>query len=49
MHTVVIKIWRGMVTDVYSDDPNTDVIVLDEDCDENVESFEIQLPKHRVY
>ena len=28
MHTIVIRIWRGMVSEVYSNDPNTDVIII---------------------
>ena len=31
MHTIVIKIWRGLVSEVYSDDPNTEIVILDED------------------
>ena len=23
MHNIVIKVWRGIVSEVYSDDPNT--------------------------
>ena len=49
MHTIVIRIWRGMVSEVYSNDPNTDVIIVDEDSDETTGRLEIQFPGHRVY
>ena len=49
MHTIVIRIWRGMVSEVYSNDPNTDVIIVDEDSDETTGRLEIQFPEHRVY
>ena len=26
MHTIVIKVWRGIVSEVYSDDPNTEIV-----------------------
>ena len=31
MHTIVIKVWRGIVSEVYSDNPNTEIVILDED------------------
>lgn len=48
MHTIIIKVWRGLITEVYSDDPDTEVVVIDEDV-ESTEAPEIELPKHRVY
>ena len=27
MHTIVIKVWRGIVSEVYSDDPNTEIVI----------------------
>lgn len=39
----------GMVSEVYSNDPNTDVIIVDEDSDETTGRLEIQFPEHRVY
>lgn len=49
MHKIVIRVWRGVVTDIYSNDPNTDVVVLDEDCGETVDSCQIELPPHQIY
>ena len=48
MHTIIIKVWRGLITEVYSDDPDTEVVVIDEDI-ESTEAPEIELPEHRVY
>jgi len=47
MKTIVIKVWRGMVSEVYSDDPNVNVTVLDEDAPDA--EADTQLPEHRVY
>ena len=48
MHTIVIKVWRGLVSEVYSDNPDTEVAVIDEDV-ETTQSPEIERPKYRVY
>lgn len=48
MHTILIKVWRGLVSEVYSDDPNTEVVVIDEDV-ETTQPPEIELPKYRAY
>ena len=48
MHTIIIKVWRGLITEVYSDDPDPEVVVIDEDV-ESTEAPEIELPAHRVY
>ena len=47
MNTVVIKVWRGMVSEVYATDKDTEVIVLDEDAPD--EMPEVELPEHQVY
>ena len=39
---------RFTLTEVYSDDPDTEVVVIDEDV-ESTEAPEIELPEHRVY
>lgn len=58
MNKVVIKVWRGMVSEVYASDPDTDITVIDEDCGEygdedcdedRGEAEEIELPEHQVY
>ena len=48
MHTIIIKVWRGLISEVYSDDPDTEVVVIDEDV-ESTEAPELELPEHRVY
>ena len=48
MHTILIKVWRGLVSEVYSDDPGTEVVVMDEDV-ETTQTLEIERPEHRVY
>ena len=47
MHTIIIKVWRGLISEVYSDDPDTEVVVIDEDV-ESTEAPEIELPEHRA-
>lgn len=47
MSKIVIKVWRGLVSEVYASDPNTEVIVVDEDCDETLP--DTQLPEHQAY
>ena len=49
MNTIVIKVWHGLVSEVYSDDPDTEVFIVDEDCAETAGSPETRLPEHRVY
>mgnify|MGYP001331220831 CR=1 FL=1 len=48
MNRIVIKVWRGLVSEVYASDANTEVIVIDEDCDE-VLLADTDLPAHQVY
>ena len=49
MHTIVIKVWRGLVSEDYSDDPNTEIIILDEDRTDAEDIPQIELPAHQVY
>jgi hypothetical protein len=51
MNKIVIRVWRGMVSEVYANDPDTQVIVLDDDCEtqRNEPVSEVTLPEHRVY
>ena len=49
MHTIVIKVWRGIVSEVYSDDPNTEIVILDEDRTDAEDIPQIELPAHQVY
>ena len=49
MHTIVIKVWRGLVSEVYSDDPNTEIVILDEDRTAVEDIPQIELPAHQVY
>ena len=44
MSTIVIKTWRGLVSEVYADDKDTEVIV-----DEDEMPVDIKMPPHRVY
>jgi hypothetical protein len=45
-HTVVIKVWRGLVSEVYASDPDTQIIVVDEDTDDETPD---DMPTHQVY
>ena len=45
-NTIVIHVWRGLVSDVYATDPDTQVIVVDEDADETDPD---DMPEHKVY
>lgn len=47
MNTIVIKVWRGLVSEVFASDPDTEVTVIDEDCEEG--QCDTQLPEHQVY
>ena len=47
MKTIVIKVWRGMVAEVYSDDPDVSVTVLDEDAPDA--QTDTPLPEHKIY
>ena len=49
MLTIVIKVWRGIVSEVYSDDPNTEIVILDEDRTDAEDIPQIELPAHQVY
>ena len=49
MHTIVIKVWRELVSEVYSDDPNTEIVILDEDRTDAEDIPQIELPAHQVY
>ncbi len=49
MHTIFIKVWRGIVSEVYSDDPNTEIVILDEDRTDAEDIPQIELPAHQVY
>lgn len=51
MSKIVIKVWRGLVSEVYASDPNTEIVVIDEDCDEDRDEklSDTQLPEHQVY
>ena len=49
MHNTVIKVWRGIVSEVYSDDPNTEIVILDEDRTDAEDIPQIELPAHQVY
>jgi hypothetical protein len=51
MNTIVIRVWRGMISEVYASDPNTQVIILDDDCETQRDEpkAEVSLPEHRVY
>ena len=46
MANIVIKVWQGLVTEVYSDDKDTNVIVVDMDSDEEEKT---ELPRYQVY
>ena len=48
METIVIKVWRGMVSEVYATSKDIDVVVIDEDVPET-EQLDVELPEHRVY
>ncbi|MEA5015014.1 MAG: hypothetical protein VB099_10675 [Candidatus Limiplasma sp.] len=48
MNRIVIKVWRGLVSEVYASDSDTEIIVIDEDCDEE-QLTDTDLPAHRVY
>lgn len=48
METIVIKVWRGMVSEVYATSKDIDVVVIDEDVPEP-EQLDVELPEHRVY
>ena len=47
MNSIVIKVWRGIVAEVYADDPNITVTVIDED--ELTDQSDTPLPEHQVY
>ena len=47
MNSIVIKVWRGIVSEVYADDPNVTVTVIDED--ELTDQPDTPLPEHQAY
>ena len=47
MNRVVIKVWRGLLSEVYATDKDTEIIVLDEDDPDDCP--EVQIPEHQVY
>ena len=50
MNRIVIKVWGGLVSAVYSTDKDTEVTVIDEDVPEEQEMNEnIELPEYQVY
>lgn len=50
MNTIVIKVWRGLVSEVYCTDANADVYIIDEDAGETVENdLPAPLPEAKVY
>ena len=40
---------EGIVSEVYSDDPNTEIVILDEDRTDVEDIPQIELPAHQVY
>ena len=49
MGRIVIKVWRGLVSEVYSSDMDTEVIVIDEDVPEEQElAAEIEMPEFKI-
>ena len=50
MNTIVIKVWRGLVSEVYCTDPSANVYIIDEDAGETVEKgLPVPLPEAKVY
>ena len=54
METIVIKVWRGLVEEVYSTKEDIRVVIVDEDndFDEDIDGNEqpaVELPTHRIY
>lgn len=48
METIVIKVWRGLVSEVFATSSDIEVVVIDEDVDES-ERPDVELPEHRIY
>ena len=46
MKTIVIKTWRGLIDEVYSDDKDVEVIIINDD-DEGTPS--VNLPPYKNY
>ncbi len=46
MKKIVIKTWRGLVSEVYADTADVEVIVVDEEDDDEIDAA--ALPEHRV-
>ena len=54
METIVIKMWRGLVDEVYSTSKDIEVVIIndDEDFDEETdfrEERDVELPKYKIY
>ena len=48
METIVIKVWRGMVSEVYATSKDINVVAIDEDVPEN-EQPNVELPEHQIF
>ncbi len=48
METIVIKVWRGLVSEVFATRSDIEVVIIDEDVDKN-EQPDVELPEHRIY
>ena len=46
MTTIVIKVWRGLVSEIYASNPNTHITIVDEDAGDELPP---SMPEHRVY
>lgn len=53
METIVIKMWRGLVSEVYATSKDIEVVIVDDenDFDEDIDEKQpdVELPQHRVY
>lgn len=49
MNRIVITVYGGLVQAVYSDDPDVEVTVLDEDVPEEERTEIEEMPEHQVY
>lgn len=45
-NTIVIKVWRGLVSEVYASNPDTQIIIIDEDAGDEAPT---DLPEYQVY
>lgn len=46
MKTIVIKTWRGLVDEVYSEDKDVEVIILNDDDEETIA---VDMPPYKNY